>query len=98
MCELAGVDNYRAMIDVSTVVAKSGESFDWSWVKEIISSVHAQKSFALFMDRIAHCVDSRALDWPIDRKGLNYRKRVYTFVSSHPRSGRLLAALTRYAT
>lgn len=97
MRELAGVDDYRAMIDMSTVVAKGGESFDWSFVSDLISSINAQRSFALFVDRTAHCVDSRALEWRIDRSSITHKKRVYSYISSHQRVGRSLIATAIYA-
>lgn len=96
MYELAGTDNYRAMIDVSTVVERTGESFDWKYVKELIRSIKAEKSFALFVDRIAHCVDSRALEWPVAKTNIQSKKLIYAFSSKQKSVSLPIYAVTRF--
>ncbi len=91
--ELQGLDNYRAMIDVSNIVRNNEKSLDWALLHSLMKKSRAVSSFALFVERISCCVDNAAVNWPVTQPGAGLRRTYYRFVHKHSLAGGFIAGL-----
>ncbi len=53
----ARINNYRAMLDVSLILTKSGNQIDWKFITETVKNLNLYPQFRSFLQRCNYCFD-----------------------------------------